>query len=84
METGEALAAGGRSYPEFSIRNRDHFLFRTYRDVLRLLGRPDQISRDETGPTFRYRLDVPGEEREIKLHIGFADGYVFEVDVTVR
>jgi len=78
-ELARAFAGAGGAYGEVYRDVRERFLFRSYADVLRDLGRPVSVTRDPAGPTFQYRFEVPGGEYDATLHLGFADGHVFEV-----
>lgn len=75
----EAVAGECDTYRELQERTREHFLFRTYREVLGELGRPDQVNRESSGPAFLYRAPLPGEERSFVLTLWFADGFVIDV-----
>ncbi|MGQ0613572.1 MAG: hypothetical protein ACT4PV_07550 [Planctomycetaceae bacterium] len=79
IEYSDAYAAGAETFQGFMARSAERFLFKTYSDVLRELGRPGQIVRDAGGPTFHYKVVVPGREYDATLVIEFADGLVFEV-----
>ncbi|MHC4342360.1 MAG: hypothetical protein ACYSX0_19370 [Planctomycetota bacterium] len=75
----DARAGGAATLKEFYNTVQRHFLFRSYRDVLHELGRPDAVTRTERGPGFHYRFQVPNTDQSAWLAIGFTDGVVFQV-----